>query len=971
MSVELVDFIKNGDLSKLQEGISSGKVQQFLHTAVFEGDFPLHLATKARNEKMVKLLLEAGANVNQGSEARGSHRGYTAAHEAASNGDIDILSVLDEFHADFNRCSDDKWYPLHCAVYKGKPNAITFLLEHGADVNCETEHQQTPLCFAASHGRARDVRLLLKHNASLDLKDTNRDTLMHHALHYRMSKLFEGDYDIPEAQLDVAVILAISGVNPCAANNEQEEPTLFIHEDMPTLPKALSILYNNSPILRSIPIEWNYMSLVSSKEEILKAAGLPPAEASHLCEAMAAVEKEREESKARKLAERPQGGCPVMRGKKEKGNDAVPAGQDPSGGKCPFFQKKDATPDAETTPEVPPGHPPVPANVAGATAADPSGGKCPFFQKKNAAKPSGPEDLPPVCPFSIAFVQRHGTFLLLMGFSFMLGMWVDQMLNRLPQQRIYIYINQIESVVVTSVETHSVHLVEVVDVDSAAVVGSAVHAVVATVADVVAAAAEDPDPPEHIEVVGTFMNASEGDLVYKVVPSEVVPRFNAFVYSENKAKIGKIEEILGNTGDVMFSISYSFPPRNFPPCVCLRSLPSPEVAEGVVAVAGIVAAADSAAVAAGSVVVEAGIAAVAVTSAAVAVASVVVAVASVVVAVADIKLLSRHTCNAYTPPLNTRSDIDYLRFLVPLPRECIGVLLNSLWGIFPAVLNLYLYSFPLFSHLFWYLLFILHILHYVMARRWNTEDSPAEVLQRVQKSRSSVRLGWIIFGAILLAGFVIPRVIYLSEEVVAIVATDDILSAIGILYIVELLTLLLLYLVLETNPGYVMGQVSPRYAHRCPLCRVTVDEFDHHCGILGVCIGKGNMKYFILFLFFAATLSAVASVLGGNYLYCVAMANHIPLAFKNLPFPQFCQFFFFIFLKSFRRMLGLASFLGTIHAALACFGLFLFYLYKAVSGQYSVERRRFEVVDVTFAVFTTELSPCVHDLSRNTSGNTK
>lgn len=64
----------------------------------------------------------------------------------------------------------------------------------------------------------------------------------------------------------------------------------------------------------------------------------------------------------------------------------------------------------------------------------------------------------------------------------------------------------------------------------------------------------EPDPPETIDVVGTFMNASEGELVYKVVPENVVPRFNAFVYSENKAKIGKIEEILGHTGDVMFSV---------------------------------------------------------------------------------------------------------------------------------------------------------------------------------------------------------------------------------------------------------------------------------------------------------------------------------------------------------------------------------------------------------------------------------
>ncbi|EKF33672.1 snoRNP protein GAR1, putative [Trypanosoma cruzi marinkellei] len=64
----------------------------------------------------------------------------------------------------------------------------------------------------------------------------------------------------------------------------------------------------------------------------------------------------------------------------------------------------------------------------------------------------------------------------------------------------------------------------------------------------------EPDPPESLELIGTFMNAAEGYLVYKVAIPEVVPRFNAFVYTENKAKIGKIDEVMGNTTDVMFSV---------------------------------------------------------------------------------------------------------------------------------------------------------------------------------------------------------------------------------------------------------------------------------------------------------------------------------------------------------------------------------------------------------------------------------
>ncbi|EPY23840.1 H/ACA ribonucleoprotein complex subunit 1 [Angomonas deanei] len=62
----------------------------------------------------------------------------------------------------------------------------------------------------------------------------------------------------------------------------------------------------------------------------------------------------------------------------------------------------------------------------------------------------------------------------------------------------------------------------------------------------------EPDPPEQIQHVGLFLNSSEGELVYQVVTQGQIPRFNAFVYTGNKAKIGKIEEILGNTEDVMF-----------------------------------------------------------------------------------------------------------------------------------------------------------------------------------------------------------------------------------------------------------------------------------------------------------------------------------------------------------------------------------------------------------------------------------
>jgi H/ACA ribonucleoprotein complex subunit 1 len=64
----------------------------------------------------------------------------------------------------------------------------------------------------------------------------------------------------------------------------------------------------------------------------------------------------------------------------------------------------------------------------------------------------------------------------------------------------------------------------------------------------------EPDPPEQVTLCGNFLNSSEGDLVFTVPMKGQVPRFNAFVYTKGKAKIGKTDEVMGNVDDVMFSV---------------------------------------------------------------------------------------------------------------------------------------------------------------------------------------------------------------------------------------------------------------------------------------------------------------------------------------------------------------------------------------------------------------------------------
>eukprot|EP01063_Lacrimia_lanifica_P005564 TRINITY_DN13333_c0_g1_i1.p1 TRINITY_DN13333_c0_g1~~TRINITY_DN13333_c0_g1_i1.p1 ORF type:complete len:391 (+),score=123.92 TRINITY_DN13333_c0_g1_i1:85-1257(+) len=51
------------------------------------------------------------------------------------------------------------------------------------------------------------------------------------------------------------------------------------------------------------------------------------------------------------------------------------------------------------------------------------------------------------------------------------------------------------------------------------------------------------------------------------------------------------------------------------------------------------------------------------------------------------------------------------------------------------------------------------------------------------------------------------------------------------------------------------GMLRPLRAAHCTECNVCVDEFDHHCPVIGSCVGRRTFRFFAMFLWFTAVLS--------------------------------------------------------------------------------------------------------------------
>ncbi|KAJ6255830.1 Tankyrase-1 [Drechslerella dactyloides] len=225
--VELL--LKHGADVMIRGGDNKNALDRAMNTAELRSqDIDLESITVKDSIKVIKLLVEAGADINDASEMP---KKLPPLHIAIAIGDLELFNLFMRHNADVTKTDIKSATALHkvfmessTASGEDRFKMAKALVEAGADVNAEDIDSTMPLFVAVSWQNKQGVKLLLKHGA--DVLDENLRGVQ--AIHEAASPR---SYKDDEAALDIIDMLLAKGADLNATTKSGGTPLMLALEE--------------------------------------------------------------------------------------------------------------------------------------------------------------------------------------------------------------------------------------------------------------------------------------------------------------------------------------------------------------------------------------------------------------------------------------------------------------------------------------------------------------------------------------------------------------------------------------------------------------------------------------------------------------------------------------------------------------------------------------------------------------------
>ncbi len=159
------DAAAEGDLEVLNRLLSEDP--SLVGSLDDNGRTPLHWACRGVHPEIIKVLVEAGADVN----AKDINN-VTPLHSVATRGHVEAAMILIENGALLDSPDYERQNALHYAAIRGHAEMVALLVERGADIEARNSRERTPLMLAAREsGDTEIARVLIDAGADINAKD--------------------------------------------------------------------------------------------------------------------------------------------------------------------------------------------------------------------------------------------------------------------------------------------------------------------------------------------------------------------------------------------------------------------------------------------------------------------------------------------------------------------------------------------------------------------------------------------------------------------------------------------------------------------------------------------------------------------------------------------------------------------------------------------------------------------------------